>query len=128
MSIMNFLGVRNEKLTFIRDIPTIETLYEYIKDVPFDAGKPELIKSGLSTIIVFPEIDHNNQVQIFGSKGNYTVVRSTQPAGLGNFAKNIAFEKLTDGWSIMSGSFGKKKKLCLEMVTKTAETIRKLNI
>lgn len=128
MGMMDMLGVRNETLTFIRDIPTIEELYGYIKDVPFEAGKPELVKNGLAMIIVFPEIDRNNQIQIMGSKNKYTVVRSVQPAGLGNMAKSMALDKLTNGWSSMSGGLGKRKKLCLELVTKTADTIRKLNL
>lgn len=62
------------------------------------------------------------------TKGTYTVVKSVQPAGLGNRAKGMALDKLTDGWSTMSGSMGKKKKRCLELVTKTAETILQLQL
>ncbi|MFR8547833.1 MAG: hypothetical protein ACLVEV_04305 [Lachnospiraceae bacterium] len=128
MGLSDMLGVRNEKLTFSRDIPTIDDLYDAIKDVAFEAGKPALAKEGFTKIIVFPEIDRNNQVQIMGSKGRYTVVRSVHPAGLGNMAKGMVLDKLTDGWSSISGSMGKKKKLCLELVTKTAQTIRQLQL
>lgn len=128
MGIKDILGVRNEVLTFQREMQQIEDLYECIRNVPFEAGKPQLVKSGLTSIIVFPEIDRNNQVQIMGKNGKYTVVRSVQPAGIGNMAKSMALDHLTDGWSSMSGSMGKKKKLCLELVTKTAETIRKLDL
>jgi hypothetical protein len=70
----------------------------------------------------------NNQVQILGSKGKYYVERSVQPAGIGKMAMNMALNEISDGWSGMSGAFGGTKKKCMELVTKTAETINSMGI
>lgn len=127
MGISDMLGVRTEKVE-CRSVSTLEELYEKIKDVPFEAGKPELVKNGFAWIIAFPQLDRNNQVQIAGNKGKFTVMRSTQPAGVGKMLGNMMLDELTDGWSSMSAAFGNTKKLCMELTTKTAETIRSMNL
>lgn len=128
MGLGDLFGVRIEKLNLKGSFETIKELYEAIKDVDFEAGKPELVKDGLAWVIAFPQLDRNNQVQILGSKGKYSVQRSVQPAGLGNLAANLALDKITEGFSSMSGTFGDTKKLCMEQVTKTADTINGLGI
>ena len=127
MGLGDMLGVRVEKLNLKNDY-SIEELYEKIKDVEFEAGKPELVKNGLAWIIVFPQLDRNNQVQILGGKGKYTVQRSVQPAGLDKLAANMALEKLTGGLTGFSGAFGDTKKRCMELATKTAAQINALGI
>lgn len=127
MSIGEALGVKSEKLKLSGDY-SVEALYEKIKDVPFEAGQPQLVKNGFAYIIAFPELDRNNQVQINGFKGSFSVQRSPQPAGLNKMAGNMALDQLTDGLSSLSGAFGNKKKLCMELVTKTAETINALGL
>ena len=94
----------------------------------FDAGEPSLVKNGFAWVIVFPQIDRNNQVQILGTKGKYSVQRSVQPAGVDKMLSNMALDKLTGGWSGLSGALGNSKKLCMELVVKTAETINSLGI
>lgn len=128
MGLGDLFGVRIEKLNLKGSFETIKELYEAIKDVDFEAGKTELVKDGLAWVIAFPQLDRNNQVQILGSKGKYSVQRSVQPAGLGNLAANLALDKITEGFSSMSGAFGDTKKLCMEQVTKTADTINGLGI
>lgn len=128
MGIGDMFGVKMEKLDLKGDYPEMKDLYEKIKDVDFEAGKPELFKNGFTWVIIFPQIDRNNQVQILGSKNKYYVERSVQPAGAGKMAANIALDKLTNGWSGMSGAFGDAKKLCMERVVKTAETINAMGI
>lgn len=127
MGISDMLGVRVEKVE-CKSTNTLEELYEKIKDVPFEAGKPELVKNGFAWLIVFPQLDRNNQVQIIGNKGKFTVQRSAQPAGVGKMVKNMVLDELTDGWSSMSAAFGNTKKRCMELTTKTAETLRSLNL
>jgi hypothetical protein len=128
MGLADAFGVRMEKLNLKGDYPTLQDFYEKIKDVEFEAGKPSLVKSGLAYVIAFPQIDRNNQVQILGDKGKYSVVRSVQPAGVDKFVANMALEHLTDGLTGLSGAFGNSKKLCMEMVTRTAKTISDLGI
>lgn len=128
MGIGEVLGIKSLKLN-LRGSYTIEELYDKIKDVPFDAGTPALVKNGFAWLIVFPQIDRNNQVQIIPTlKGKFVVQRSPQPAGLGNMAKNMALETLTDGWSNVSGVIGNKKRLCMELTEKTAATLQELGI
>ena len=73
MGLGDLFGVRIEKLNLKGSFETIKELYEAIKDVDFEAGKPELVKDGLACVIAFPQLDRNNQVQILGSKGKYSV-------------------------------------------------------
>ena len=128
MGIGDVFGVKMLKLELKGDYPEMKDLYEKIKDTEFEAGKPELFKNGFAWIIIFPQIDRNNQVQILGSKGKYYVERSSQPAGVGKMAMNMALDKLSGGWTGMSGVIGDSKKKCLELVTKTAETINTMGI
>ena len=127
MGISDLLGVRIEKVE-CKSVQTLEELYEKIKDVPFEAGKPELVKHGFAWVIAFPQLDRNNQVQIIGNKGKFTVQRSTEPAGVGKMVKNMVLDELTDGWSSMSAAFGDTKKRCMELTTKTAEVLRSMNL
>ncbi len=128
MGFGEMLGVKNIKLELKGNYPSMQELYEAIKDVKFEAGVPELKKHGLNTLIVFPPLDRNNQVWISGVKGKYTVMRSTEVAGLDNVAKNAALEALTDGWSNLSAAFGDKKKRCMELVEITANEIKAAGI
>lgn len=128
MGLGEALGIKQLKLE-LNGSYTIEELYEKIKDVPFDAGTPALVKHGFTWLIAFPQQDRNNQVQIIpATKGKFVVQRSTQPAGVGNMLKNDVLNSLTDGLTSMSAAFGNKKKLCMELTEKTAATINALGI
>lgn len=127
MGIGEMLGVKSVKLE-LKGNYTFEELFEKIKDVEFEAGKPSLVKNGFAWVIAFPELDRNNQVQILGNKGKYQVTRSVQPAGVDKMLANMALDSLTDGWSSMSGGLGNTKKLCMELVEKTANTINALGL
>ena len=128
MGIGGMLGIKSETLKLKGSYAGIEEFYEKIKDVEFEAGKPLLIKYGFVWMIVFPPVDRNNQVQIIGNKGKFTVQRSVQPANMDSIVSNMVLDKLTDGWSGMSGAFGDAKKRCMELVTMTADTIHQLGI
>lgn len=129
MGLGDLMGVRVEKIT-PKGTYTLEEFYNKIKDVPFEAGQPQYVKNGLAYVIAFPQLDRNNQVQILQGlkKGTFEVQRSVQPAGVGNLAANMALDKLTGGLTGLSGAFGDTKKRCMELVTKTAETIRALDL
>lgn len=128
MGLGEMMGVKLVNLKLTGNYPEVQDLYEKIKDVQFEAGKPELVKQGLSYIIVFPQLDRNNQVWILGSKNKYMVERSAQPAGMDKMLGNMALEHLTGGLTGMSAAFGNTKKKCMELVDKTAETINALGI
>ena len=106
----------------------ITQLFEKIKGVSFEAGTPSLVKNGFAWVIVFPQLDRNNQVQILGSNGKFSVQRSAQPAGVDNLVTNMALDKLTGGLTGFSGAFGDTKKRCMELATMTAEKINALGI
>lgn len=127
MGLGEMLGVKQVKLKLKGDYPKMKDLYEAIKDLDFEAGKPELVRL-LADVIAFPELDRNNQVQILGSKNKYYVTRSVQPAGFDKMLKNELLDELTDGWSSLSGGFGKTKKRCMELVDSTVETLYKVGI
>ena len=128
MGLGEMLGVKSAKLELKGNYASVEDLLEAMKDVKFEAGVPEITKHGFNTLIVFPPLDRNNQVWITGAKGKYTIMRSTEVAGLGNVAKNAALEILTDGWSNLSAAFGDKKKRCMELVEITADEIKAAGI
>ena len=127
MGIADDFGVRVEKLN-LKGNYSIQELFEKIKDVPFEAGQPSLVKNGFVWIIVFPQMDRNNQVQILGSNGKFSVQRSAQPAGVDNLVANMALDKLTGGLTSVTGILGDTKKRCMELATKTAEKINSMGI
>ena len=99
---------------------TIESLYEAIKDVEFTAGKPSLTKHGAATIITFPALDSQNQVWIMKS--------GFSKAGLGNTAKNMALDSLTNGIFGFGSMLGGNAKKCEQLVDATAKELSKLNL
>jgi hypothetical protein len=127
MGLGDAFGVRVEKLN-LKGNYSMEELYEKIKDVKFEAGTPSLVKNGFAWVIAFPQLDRNNQVQILGGKGKFSVQRSVQPVGVDKLLANMALDKLTGGLTGFSGAFGDTKKRCMELATKTADTINALGI
>ena len=124
---MGFSDMLGTKLVLSKEY-TIQELYECIKDVDFEAGKPELVHHGLADLIVFPQLDRNNQVQISGKKGKFYVVRSPQPAGMDKAAANILLDQVTNGLSGFSGAFGKTKKLGEALAKKTGQQINAMHL
>ena len=121
-------GVKIRKLK-LKDTYTTEQLYEKIAGIRFEAGTPELVKYGPVYVIAFPEIDRNNQVQIQAdSKGKIFVQRAVTPIGLEKQLRNEMLDDLTCGLSSMSMVFGKKKKLCMALVDKTADQLEAMGL
>lgn len=124
MGLGEMLGVKNVKLNLKGNYEKIEELFEAIKELKFEAGQPAYVKHGFNPVIVFPELDRNNQVWIMNAgKGKYQVMRSAEVAGLDNVLKNAVLDELTDGITSLSGAFGNKKKRCMELVEITAKEI-----
>lgn len=126
------LGIKQIKLVTEKNY-TIESFYEAIKDHEFSAGQPKLVKQALALIIVFPEIDRQNQVQIIrgwfkGDEGNKFTIMKAEAAGMENFAKNVALHAITDGWSSMGSVFGKNSKLCEKQCEEVAEELKKMGL
>ena len=101
MGIGEILGVRTIKISTSSPY-SLEEFFEKIKDTPFDAGKPALVKDGLTYVIAFPQID--------------------------KMVANMALEKLTDGLTGLSGAFGSAKKKCMELAQNTADIILAMNL
>lgn len=127
MGIGEMFGVRTIKVSTSSPY-SLEEFFERIKDTAFDAGKPALVKDGLTYVIAFPQIDRNNQVQIVGNKGRFYIQRSVQPAGIDKMVANMALEELTGGLTGLSGAFGGAKKKCMELVQNTADIILAMNL
>lgn len=122
------LGVKMVKLK-LKNKYTTEEFYEKIAGTRFEAGTPELIKYGPAYIIAFPEVDRNNQVVIQADrKGIIYVQRAATPIGLDKQLRNEMLEDLTGGLSGMSVLLGKKKKLCMALVDKTAEQLEAMDL
>ena len=127
------LGIKQIKLVTEKNY-TIESFYEAIKDHEFTAGQPKLVKQALALIIVFPEIDRQNQVQIIpsmtqGAKpGPKWTVMKAEAAGMDNVAKNAAIGALTNGWGNLGSLGGKNSKLCEEQVEAVAKELQNMGI
>ena len=130
MGIKEMFGIAYYGLTLSDEYPTIEDFYEKIKDEKFMAGTPKLVQSGLATVIAFPQLDRNNQVQIlkYLNKSKYAVSRCVTPAGFENIIINAALEELTDGLTGLTAAFGNTKKTCIELTRVTAEHINSLGL
>lgn len=125
-------GFKIRKLDTAREY-SMEELYEAIQNTQFTAGQPELTKHGAAMIITFPPIDRNNQIWISPGQmkrapwSRFTVTKN-EVAGLGNMAGNAALSVVTNGWSGMSGTFGKKAKAAEELVVTTYEELKALGL
>ena len=112
---------------------TLEGLYEAIKDHPFTAGQPSLTKHGPATLITFPALDSHNQVQIikgslFGKESQKYIVQKGEAAGLGNVAKNIALDVLTDDWANKRSIIGSTAEKSAALVDITAEELERMGL
>lgn len=128
MDLWQFIGIKKRKIKF-QDNYTIGELYDRIKDVPFEAGMPAMVNQGCSWLIVFPRLDSNNQVQILPSgKEDYVVFRSVTPVGVGHPKKHKILNALKRMLKDCRGATHKKKKRCMELTEKTAQTINALGL
>ena len=121
-------GVKMVRLK-LKESYTTESFYEKIAGVKFEAGTPELVKYGPVYVIAFAEIDRNNQIQIQADrKGRIFVQRAVTPIGLDKQLRNELLDDLTGGLSSTSMLFGKKKKLCMALVDKTAAQLEAMGL
>ncbi len=87
MGFGEMMGMKTEKIV-TKEPLDIEEFYEKIKDVEFEAGKPECVKHGFAYLVCFPKVDNENQVWITGNKGKFIIQRSTVIAGGGNMIES----------------------------------------
>lgn len=116
MGIREWIGIKQCRVR-AESCRTLEDLFLKIKDVPFEAGKPELYRK--EHVIGFPALDESNQVQIFGEKGRFTIIRSTIPA-MGSVMRNTPEEG--------AETFRKRKKICMELCQDTADQINAMHL
>lgn len=107
---------------------TIESFFEAIKDKPFTAGVPSMVKHGFATLIVFPALDSRNQVQIMSAGKDKFQIQKGEEAGLGNAATNMLLDELSGGWTALKGMGGKSSKRCEELVDITVSELEALNL
>ena len=131
MGFGEMMGMKTEKIV-TKEPLDIEEFYEKIKDVEFEAGKPECVKHGLAYLVCFPKVDNENQVWITGNKGKFIIQRSTIIAGVGNMIESSIKaelkDKLTFGVFVLKSTFGAPKKQCMAQVEEIAEKIKALDI
>ena len=132
MGVAEMLGVKPIKITPKEKI-SLEELYEKIKDLQFDAGKPEYVKHGFNYVIAFPPEDRENQVWIMQTKkGEFVVQRSVTMAGFSNMVSSSVkagvMNKLTGGVTGMISTFGSPKKACMAHCDSVAEKIKSLDL
>lgn len=59
----------------------MDQLYAILEGIPFAAGHPLLIRKGPRDLIVWPQMDPMNQVQIIRRRKGFYCIRSRCPAG-----------------------------------------------
>lgn len=116
MGIKEWIGVKQCHVN-AESCRTLSDLFLKIKDIPFEAGKPELYWK--EDVIGFPAIDGNNQVQIFGKDGRFTVIRSTIPV-----IGSVMMDPLEEG----AATARARKKLCMELCQDTADQINAMHL
>ena len=114
-------------------IKQIKVVTQNNYSIECSCGQPKLVKQALALIIVFPEIDRQNQCQIVrgwfkGDEGNKFTVMKAEAAGMDNFAKNVALHAVTNGWSSISKIGGKNCKLVEKQVEDTAKEFNALGL
>lgn len=124
-------GIKIKKIKFSNSY-TIQTLFDAIKDEQFSAGRPELVKYLANTVIVFPALDSNNQVQIMcgGLKKdspNFIVQKGDELSGKAA-AKNVILGEITNGFSSFSRTFGNSVKECERLVEETYKELSSLGL
>ncbi len=111
---------------------SIQELYETVKDYPFSAGKPSLVKYMGSTLITFPALDMKNQVQItkFGFKPTsitFTVAKGYEATAEGAVS-NLVLDEVTKGATTMMSAFGDNPKECMRLVDETLKELGEMNL
>lgn len=111
---------------------TIEDFYGAIKDKSFTAGVPSLTKHGLVTIITYPALDSQNQVQILlsgiGKESKKFQVQKAEEAGVKNMAANMVLDTITKGLFGWGSVAGKSVKRCEELVDITYRELGELKL
>lgn len=112
----------------------VNEFFDAIKDKQFTAGQPSITKHGLVTMITFPPLDRQNQVQIVSTAfGNDKPcqkwqVQKGEQAGVENMAVNVALDKLTGGLFGFGSVAGKTVKECEALVETTASELEALGL
>ncbi len=111
---------------------TLEQLFDLIKDTEFPAGRAQLVKHGLATIIAFPALDSHNQVQIISAsmkkESNSYRVMKAEAAGVSNMVGNMAIDELTDGLFGIRSVLGKNAKKIEKLVEDTAKQLGEMGL
>ena len=125
------LGIKIKNVKF-KNKYTVQELYEAIKHKDITAGAPELTKLGLAYIITYPALDDQNQVWVmaagFGKSTNKYSIQKQDRAGVGNLAKNMALNSVTNGCYGIGGMAGDNVKKCEQLVVDTAKELEAMDL
>ncbi len=123
MGIREFFGVKQCAVK-AENCQNIGDLFLKIRDTSFDAGKPEFFRN--EDMIAFPALDENNQVQIYGRSGSFTVMRSTVPVG--KKMDDEALKEMIESFPESLRMLGNQKKLCMELCQRTADELNSMQL
>lgn len=111
---------------------SIESFYEAIRAKTFTAGEPSLTKRGLASIVTFPALDRQNQVQILPvgvqRETQKFQIQKAEAAGVANVAGNMTLDQLTGGLFGFGQIVGKNAKRCEELVEITAKELEMIHL
>ena len=104
---------------------SIQELFEIIRYENFEAGTPHLIRNKAGYVIIFPEINRKNQVQIIEvDEGKFLVKRARKMDDICRLSKDIASRVTKEGTSM----FRRGKKRCKWLVLQTTKQINLMRI
>ena len=112
---------------------TLEELYDTIKDLEFDAGKPEFYELGLVQIIIFPPLDRYNQVHIVPAQirkppySRFTISKKNE-VGIKNKIENKIMAKGTRGVSSLFSFVGRNVRKAEKQVVNVYEVLEGLKL
>lgn len=123
-------GVKVIKIKF-KNKYTPEEFLEKIKNVNFEAGVPFIRKQGLGTLIVFPPLDRQNEVQIVPQgigPFDTVVVNKGELATVKDDIITGALNAVTGGFYGALGVVGKNTKEAERLVQATADVLKGLDL
>ena len=121
------MGTMGTRLRLSKEY-TIEELFELIKDVEFEAGKPSIANHGPTKWIVFPEISRYNQVVIGGSQGKFYAKCISQPIVVNTLISKRIITGIIKILAGFSGNFEKIKKRYEKLAESVGIQINNMNL
>ena len=121
--------MKSPKYTLVfQNTYTLEELYGILEKIPFAAGHPLLIHRGARDLIVWPQLDPVNQVQIIRRRDSFYCIRSSHPAGPDRRPKTLWKFLFTRGPSAVIDECTAVRMDCDAMVLRIFQQISSLGL